>query len=296
MSNRSNKLVDQSQALDSFFESLMRDVEAYEENENDLQSVVPDSSLEEKESNDTRSKDKASAEQVELVVETKPEPVNEVPVVPLKEQVNDNSIFETLPQIAPVPVIPPPVVEPVIEPEVVEAEQIIEAPEPELAPLGKPEWAESDFQAMMFKVAGLTLAVPLVELNGIVECDLSEVTAMPGSADFYLGLMTYLDKSVPLVDTARFVLPADKLNILAGDDPQERITRVVMIQDCQYGLACDEVNEVITLSPDSVRWRSQRTQRRWLAGTVVEHMCALIDANAFAELLANRTPVQDFRE
>jgi len=33
MAKGSTKLIDQSQALDSFFESLMRDVEAYEENE-----------------------------------------------------------------------------------------------------------------------------------------------------------------------------------------------------------------------------------------------------------------------
>ena len=33
MSKNSNKLVDQSQALDSFFESLMSDVAAYEEQE-----------------------------------------------------------------------------------------------------------------------------------------------------------------------------------------------------------------------------------------------------------------------
>ena len=87
----------------------------------------------------------------------------------------------------------------------------------------------------------------------------------------------------------------DKLKILASDNPEERITRVVMINDCQYGLACDEVNEVVTLSPEEVRWRTQRTQRRWLAGTVIEHMCALIDANAFAELLASQAPIQEFR-
>ena len=329
MSNRPNKLVEQSQALDSFFESLMRDVEAYDENETvssnevTLQSVEAEKSIEEKSSKDIdfkepaqkkstetiKTSDKPVAPVVEANVETKKEPTKEELAVSLKEPVTDNRIFETLPQVealaepAPVieekaePVIIPEEVTPaIIEPERVEAEIKTPETEPELTPLGMPEWAESDFQAMMFMVAGLTLAVPLIELNGIVECDLSEITEMPGSADFYLGLMTYLDKQVPLVDTARFVLPADKIKILAGDDPQERITRVVMIQDCQYGLACDEVNEVITLSPDSVRWRSQRTKRRWLAGTVIEHMCALIDANAFAELLASRTAIQDFRE
>jgi len=42
---------------------------------------------------------------------------------------------------------------------------------------------------------------------------------------------------------------------------------------------------VLRLTPDQVRWRTERTRRRWLAGTVIEHMCALIDPPAFAEML-----------
>lgn len=305
----------------------MRDVEAYEEKEaeaplneehqNDTTfRAVDQSPLEEiQDSQESEAENTLSA--IESQIELKPGVSSSPPVKPqsteavakemmtpesplaspLKEEIKDNSIFEDLPPVAPAPVETPPVVEPEIEEPTAQVEKNSEPQvEPAPAPAGKPEWAESEFQAMMFKVAGLTLAVPLIELNGVVECDLTDVTSMPGHADFYLGLLSYLEKSVPLVDTARFVLPPDKLKILAGDDPKERITRVVMIQDCKYGLACDEVNEVITLSPDSVRWRSQRTQRRWLAGTVVDHMCALIDANAFAELLADRAPIQEFRE
>jgi len=350
MSDNSNKLIDQSQALDSFFESLMHDVEAYDEkesngkqqNENGLRTVdlvspeqtqvtakdnasetiLPAPELESESEPKQIEPTKVEPEQQAAVETTSIETSPTEPVAPavepsvstttpqasqVKEAPKDNLIFEGLPPVAPAPVVTPAVEEPVSESEIAEPEIIKpEAIEPEASeqpveetrpvPAGKPDWAESEFQAMMFKVAGLALAVPLIELNGVVECDLSNVTAMPGHADFYLGLMNYLEKSVPLVDTARFVLPPDKLKILAGDDPKERITRVVMIQDCNYGLACDEVNEVITLNPDSVRWRSQRTQRRWLAGTVVEHMCALIDANAFAELLASRAPIQEFRE
>lgn len=362
MADNSNKLVDQSQALDSFFESLMRDVEAYDEkesnsklqNENGLRTVdlasaeqtqltakdnasetiapIPELKSEPESEQEQIEPTKVESEIVE-VQQVEPEqqataetsPIQTSPIEPvapavepsvsaatsqasqLKEAPQDNRIFEGLPPVVPDPVVTPTVKQPASEPEIAEIEAIeLDKVEPEASeqateetqpvPAGRPEWAESEFQAMMFKVAGLALAVPLIELNGVVECDLSNVTAMPGHADFYLGLMNYLEKSVPLVDTARFVLPPDKLKILAGDDPKERITRVVMIQDCKYGLACDEVNEVITLNPDSVRWRSQRTQRRWLAGTVVEHMCALIDANAFAELLASRAPIQEFRE
>jgi purine-binding chemotaxis protein CheW len=318
MGKGSNNLVDQSQALDSFFESLMRDVEAYEENEKQQQSKSQDE-LSQQEINPLPSiaDDKGQKKRVDDDHRAAPEPaVN--PAMTLSEQIPDHQtrekvdtrIFESLPPVAPstgikerVPVSEQTVVEPdkisPLENEVLVEKAKLEAKaetESREVPAGKPEWAESEFQVMLFKVAGLTLAVPLVELNGVVECDLSSVTEMPGHADFYLGLMHHLERTVPLVDTARFVLPPDKLKLLAGDDPKERISRVVMIQDCQYGLACDEVNEVITLSPDSVRWRTQRTQRRWLAGTVVDHMCALIDANAFADLLASRAPIQDFRE
>lgn len=151
-------------------------------------------------------------------------------------------------------------------------------------PPGVPEWAREPFQAMLFKVAGLTLAVPLEALGGVVEWP-EKLTEMPGHADFFLGLLTHLDATVPVVDTARLVFPADRLP--ADDDPLARVRRIVLIGGGRWGLACDAVEEVITLRHDQVRWRSERTRRRWLLGTVIDHMCALIDTDAFAEKLAS---------
>lgn len=149
-----------------------------------------------------------------------------------------------------------------------------------------PAWASEPFQVMLFKVAGLSLAVPLQSLNGVVEWT-DSLTEMPGHADFYLGILQHLNNSIPVVDTARLVFPEDKLKELSGDNPAERITRIVLINGSRWGLACDEVAEVVTLTADQVRWRSSRTKRRWLLGTVVEHMCALLDTDAFAEKLVS---------
>lgn len=183
----------------------------------------------------------------------------------------------------------PPVQTPVIESELPAPETAPapsgETPHAEEGGQGLPPWADL-FQAMLFRVAGLTLAVPLEELNGVVEFDAEQLTEMPGHADFFLGLMTHQGRSVPVVDTARLVFPPEKLQQLAGDDPAERVTRVVLIDGGRWGLACDEVDEVITLRRDEVRWRSDRTRRRWLLGTVIQHMCALVDTNAFARKLA----------
>ncbi|MDR9436644.1 MAG: chemotaxis protein CheW [Thiohalophilus sp.] len=179
-------------------------------------------------------------------------------------------------------------------PTVVESAPVVEAPapavetRPETPPPAAgedlPPWADL-FQAMLFRVAGLTLAVPLEELGGVIEFDPDQLTEMPGHADFYLGLVTHLGKSVPVVDTARLVFPPEKLQQLAGDDPLKRARRVVLIDEGRWGLACDEVDEVITLRRDEVRWRSDRTRRRWLLGTVIQHMCALVDTGAFATKL-----------
>jgi len=147
-----------------------------------------------------------------------------------------------------------------------------------------PQWAHAPFQVLLFKVAGLTLAVPLESLSGVVEWPPSLV-AMPGHADFYLGILQYLEQRIPVVDTAKLVFPADKQPQLAGRDTSEASKRIVLIDDGNWGLACDEVAEVVTLSADQVRWRSEHTQRRWLLGTVVEHMCALLDTDAFAQRL-----------
>ena len=280
MTAKTNKLIEQQDALGAFFESLMRDVEAYAEQEDDVATASPAPALVVPQPTPTPSP--------RLVTHAKPVEVKaEAP-----------SIFESLPPVAP-PVVeaPPTPRPPAVEALKPEAVPEIEAhPEPDAPASAPPPWLGQELQAMLFKVAGLTLAVPLVDLNGVVEWNEEQVTEMPGHAEFYLGLMAHLNRQVPVVDTARLVLPESKRKKLAGEDPRQRVTRVVLINDSRFGLACDEVNEVVTLKADAVRWRSERTQRRWLAGTVIEHMCALVDATAFAELLANRAPVDAFSE
>jgi len=147
------------------------------------------------------------------------------------------------------------------------------------------EEADIPFQALVFKVAGLSLAIKLIDLNGVLEWDESKVTEMPGHSQFYMGLFQYLGKSIPVIDTARLVFPEDKLKALSADKPTERVTRVVLIDDGKWGLACDEVAEVIDLSRKDVKWRQQRSARKWMAGTVIEHMCALIDAAGFSAMI-----------
>lgn len=156
---------------------------------------------------------------------------------------------------------------------------------PPLTPAnGRPDWAQNEFQSLLFQVAGLTLAVPLAKLNGVTPWDVDQVTPMPGHSALFLGVLGYHEHKVKVVDAAQVVLPADRLAAL-DVAPEGRISHVVLVGEHRWGLACSSIGEVVSLGPGDVKWRTAQGKRPWLAGTVVQHMCALVDVEAFISLL-----------
>lgn len=147
-----------------------------------------------------------------------------------------------------------------------------------------PAWAEESFQCLLFKVAGLSLAVPLVHLNGVIPYPHDKVTPMPNRSALFLGLTHYQDYNVKVVDTARVVLPEDTRNGEL-DPPEERLSNIILTGGGEWGLACDAIGDVLTLQSADVRWRTTQGKRPWLAGTVREHLCALLDTEGMARLL-----------
>ena len=143
---------------------------------------------------------------------------------------------------------------------------------------GRPEWAQERFECLLFKVGGLSLAVPLVELGTIYPMT-EELTPLFGQADWFMGLLTVKQHNIRTVNTAKIVMPERYIETMNDD-----FTYVLSINGVDWGLAVDDVANAVTLDPDAVRWRSERSKRPWLAGTVVEHMCALLDISQLAAM------------
>lgn len=160
------------------------------------------------------------------------------------------------------------------------APQVLVVPEPVLQ--GRPEWAQGPFECLLFDVAGLTLAVPLVCLGSIYPLEGQELTPLFGQPDWFLGILPCQAGNLKVLDTARWVMP-DRYR----DDFREGLQYVISVEGYEWGLAVHQVSRSIRLDPNEVKWRSQRTQRPWLAGTVIEHMCALLDIASLAELIAS---------
>lgn len=145
---------------------------------------------------------------------------------------------------------------------------------------GRPTWAAEPFECLLFDVAGLTLAVPLVCLGSIYPLAGKELTPLFGQPDWFLGILPGQAGNLKVLDTARWVMPERY-----REDYREGLQYVISVQGYEWGLAVHQVSRSVRLDPSEVKWRSQRVQRPWLAGTVIEQMCALLDVSALAGLI-----------
>ncbi len=147
---------------------------------------------------------------------------------------------------------------------------------------GRPAWAAGPFECLLFDVAGLTLAVPLVCLGSIYNLAGQELTPLFGQPNWFLGILPCQAGNLKVLDTARWIIP-DRYR----DDFRQGLQYVISVQGYEWGLAVHQVSRSLRLDPSEIKWRSQRGQRPWLAGTVIEHMCALLDVAELAELIAS---------
>jgi purine-binding chemotaxis protein CheW len=147
---------------------------------------------------------------------------------------------------------------------------------------GRPSWAAEPFECLLFDVAGLTLAVPLVCLGSIYSLAGHELTPLFGQPEWFLGILPSQAGNLKVLDTARWVMP-DRYR----DDFRQGLQYVISVQGYEWGLAVHQVSRSLRLDPNEIKWRSHRGQRPWLAGTVIEHMCALLDVASLAELIAS---------
>ncbi len=147
---------------------------------------------------------------------------------------------------------------------------------------------DDEFQVLFFKVAGLTLAVPLVSLGGIV--NLERVNHIIGRPNWFLGVQTHREKQLNLVDTCAWVMP---------ERYQETLTQavnyqyIVLLEGSNWGLACESLVNTVKIDKSQVNWRSKVGKRPWLAGVVKEQMCGILHVQALIRMLDAGLGCQD---
>lgn len=173
----------------------------------------------------------------------------------------------------------PEVIDEVLPENVVESDELISTAKSESVTKTQPNFSKDSFQAMFFKVAGLVVAVPLVELGGIH--NLTEIHHLMGKPDWFKGVMLNREDKINVVDTALWVMPERCTDELIESLNYDYI---IMLSDSHWGLAAESIVDTITLSENDVKW-VESPDRPWLAGLVKDRMCALLNVESLINLL-----------
>ncbi|NQY62344.1 MAG: chemotaxis protein CheW [Alteromonadaceae bacterium] len=151
----------------------------------------------------------------------------------------------------------------------------------------KKNYRLGSFQAMFFDVAGLTLAVPLIELGGIY--NVGKTNSIMGKPDWFKGVMLHRDEKINVVDTALWVMP-EKCDEKLKNSLNYKY--IIMLSNSLWGLSAENLIDTITLEQDEVKWLDNSNKRPWLAGLVKDRMCALLDVESLIQLLNDGLGIQ----
>jgi len=187
--------------------------------------------------------------------------------------------------------VPAPTFEPTVEPTVEVAAESIVTPAitpsmaPPVAPPANPalSWdSPQGVECLLFKVAGLKLAIPLSRLGGVHPA-VDKVTPLIRQAPWTLGVWKAEQGSITVVDSAQLIMPERGVSLA-----EQGYQYLIQLGQAPWALACQDVCDTITLVSESIKWRGDTSRRPWLAGTVISEMCALLDVPALISLLEDK--------
>ncbi|RYV02612.1 chemotaxis protein CheW [Shewanella sp. OPT22] len=161
----------------------------------------------------------------------------------------------------------------------------------EIKPETKPLLADildEEFQVLYFSVAGLVLAVPLVNLGGIINS--ANCTNILGRPTWFNGVQMNREQNVNVVDTAAWVMPEKYTDELKASISYQY---VVLLEGSDWGLACESLMSADTIDKSKVNWRQKTGKRPWLAGVVKDKMCGILNVDALIQMLDKGLNCQD---
>lgn len=150
--------------------------------------------------------------------------------------------------------------------------------QPLLALIDQESWSSQGVECLVFSVGGLKLAVPLLLLGGVHEVDTDEVKPLMGQPQWYLGMVHKNDQNLQVIDTASFIMP-ERTQSLA----EQGFKYLIQLEKTPWTIACQSIDDTVRLEANEIKWRGDRGKRAWLAGTVIERMCALIDVSGLLQ-------------
>jgi purine-binding chemotaxis protein CheW len=139
-------------------------------------------------------------------------------------------------------------------------------------------WSSQGVECLIFNVCGLKLAVPLLYLGGVHEVKVDDIKPLMGQPKWYLGMVHTDEVNLQVIDTANFIMPERQQDLSV-----QGFKYLIQLEKTPWAIACQSIDDTVRLEASEIKWRGDRGKRTWLAGTVIEKMCALVDVSGLLQ-------------
>tara|TARA_B100002019_G_C21243005_1_gene586626 strand:- start:806 stop:1516 length:711 start_codon:yes stop_codon:yes gene_type:complete len=155
---------------------------------------------------------------------------------------------------------------------------------------------KESFSCHLFKISGLLIGIPSDKIKEIkLFCfdKKSSIRKSNKNDPKILDCDLFLDDdneqmNYPIIDTSNLII-GDTYSVSKLDEYKF----VIIFEKYNWTLAIDEIGGEIIVNPAEVRWRSDNTKRKWLLGTVIKKMYALIDLDAIDDMMIEKKVLED---
>jgi chemotaxis signal transduction protein len=155
-----------------------------------------------------------------------------------------------------------------------------------------PSWGQKTFKCLLVKSAGMSLVVPAMSVSYIERIN-EKIIRLPLEVDAFRGVVTSRNRSVAVIDLFNLISENTFIyNQQSMEVDTHHIEYVIVMENGDYALACDDVGEMITLTSEDVRWNRASFDNPMFAGIVTEHLCPIVNIENIQEQVAAMPFVQ----
>jgi purine-binding chemotaxis protein CheW len=144
-------------------------------------------------------------------------------------------------------------------------------------------------QVILFKSAGIPLAIPLAAVSGILAIEQASSIRFISEEGEGIKLLTYRGRDIRVLDAKEIIFPEGHPARAAG--AEEGFGHILVLEGDNCALGCDVVGDIVKMHRQDVEWRSNRRTRPWLAGMVKGSNHAFLDVKEIIGIIEGESAI-----
>jgi len=144
-------------------------------------------------------------------------------------------------------------------------------------------------QCLMFKVDGHLLAIPLIKMGNVVPFG-ERLTQLPHSPKYFKGLLKHRGNNVRVADSASLLLNGGH-----NDSNAFLPSHLLVFEDEDWAISCDELLDVVTLNEEDIKWHTGEKKRLSL-GTIKKSLAIILSPDAISKKLTHSDAINEHKQ